>query len=297
MTKKYTDSNKLILGASGFLGNYLLREFNNASYHTTSSNDSKFNLKTTFETHKDIKKILSKFKYNQIFNTIAMTDIELCEKNKDLAVWLNSDLPGLFANECFKKNIKFIHFSTDAVFDGRKAMATEKDHPNPISFYGKSKLFGETKVVENNNKSLILRVNFFGLSKKSSLFNFFYDAGLKNKEIIGFTDVYFTTLYAGDLAKITKKLASDNSQGLFHVVGNQRLNKFDFGKLIYKEFEFNSMFLAPGSINNSSTLMKNIRSLDLSLCNDKLLESGIKVPTIATGLKTIKKEVKNYDKK
>ena len=135
------------------------------------------------------------------------------------------------------------------------------------------------------------------MSKKSSLFNFFYDAGLKNKEIIGFSDVYFTTLYAGDLAKITKKLANDNSQGLFHVVGNQRLNKFDFGKLIFKEFGFNAKYLVPGSINNSSTLMKNIRSSDLSLCNDKLLKSGIKVPTITTGLKTIKKEVRNYDKK
>lgn len=286
----------LILGASGFLGGYLKRHFTESYFHTASSNSTDYTLRKSLETHKDILELFRHLDIKVVINAIGFTDIENCEKYKDKATWLNCDLPKLFALECLKREIKFVHYSTDAVFDGAKAFAKETDFTMPKSFYGFSKLEGEKKVLTANKNTLILRVNFFGNSNKRSLFNYFYKAGLENEKVIGFSDVYFTTLYAEDVARITHQLARLDKIGIFHLVGSERLTKYEFGRKIYKVFGFDEAKIESGYLTSDVTLNSAVRSLDLSLSNSKLLKQGVYVPSIENGLKRLKVEVCKNDK-
>ena len=124
-------------------------------------------------------------------------------------------------------------------------------------------------VLENNPESLVLRVNFFGNSQnKQSLFNFFFEKLVLGETVPGYVDVFFTPLYAADLVQIVLELVGKKKTGLFHVVGNERISKYDFGVLIADTFGF------PISGVEKSTFAGRdgsaIRPLDLSLANDKV---------------------------
>jgi dTDP-4-dehydrorhamnose reductase len=112
-----------------------------------------------------------------IINCAALANLEECEKYPGQAKILNTDLPHDLAVVCAQRNIKFVHLSTDAVFDGTREEGayTEEDRPNPQSVYSQTKLDGEQAVQEANSQAIIARVNFFGwsLGGRRSLGEFF----------------------------------------------------------------------------------------------------------------------------
>ena len=237
-----------------------------------------------------IEVFLEKQDCGKIINCTALADIEKCESNPDVAYWINSELPGLLSAISMSLNSKFVHISTDAVFDGTSSFRTELDRPSPLSVYGKSKLDGEQLVLRNNPDSIVARVNFFGYrNNKPSLFNFFYDNFVSGKTVFGYTDVYFTPLYAADLVKVVMELVDQNTSGLMHVVGNERLSKFDFGVLIAQMFDLPTTSLEKGKIKG--TKGAELRSVDLSLANDKIKALGINLPSVREGLSTLKRSM------
>ncbi len=283
----------LILGGTGFLGRYFTRALSNvATIHTTQKSheatsqkivESRFN-KDKLE---EIGKFVEEQNCRVVINCVALTEIEKCERQPELAYWLNSELPGYLSSVTRKIGAKFIHFSTDAVFDGTQSLVSEKEEPSPISVYGMSKFLGENMVMEKNDKSLVVRVNFFGRHPNSqSLFDYFYHNLLMAKEIHGFADVFFTPLYAGHLVEATMNLISLNENGLFHIVGDERISKYEFGVLVGEVFGFSTEFIHRKSIKDS--VFSNYRSTDLSLSNLKYKSLGAKLPTIREGLSDLK---------
>lgn len=285
------------MGGSGFLGSYFLRSLGNrATAHSTrtfKTNETEARYQSFLFRKNDldgIKFFLEKQNCGTIVNCTALADIEECESNPEMAYWINSELPGLLSFISMTLDSKFVHISTDAVFDGSTSFPTELDSASPISVYGKSKLSGEHLVMENNPKSLVARVNFFGYSKnKPSLFNHFFESLLLGKKVMGYTDVYFTPLYAADLVEVIMELLRRDASGLFHLVGNERISKFDFGVLIGETFDLPTDNLKKGKI--TGTQSATLRSLDLSLGNDKVKSMGISLPSVQDGLSILKKSI------
>jgi dTDP-4-dehydrorhamnose reductase len=292
----HRDERVLVLGSTGFLGSYFLSLLGKrATAHTTRILDPKIekNYKSMVFRKSEIDKIrvfLEKQNCGKIINCTALADIERCELNPELAYWINSELPGLLSSISLSLNSKFIHISTDAVFDGTSSFRTEFDKPSPLSVYGKSKLDGEQLVLGNNPHSMVARVNFFGHSNnKPSLFNFFHDNLVSGKIVFGYTDVYFTPLYAADLVKVILELVNQNTSGLLHVVGDERISKFDFGVMIAEIFGLPTTNLKKGKISRANGAA--LRSVDLSLANDKIKSLGINVPSVRDGLSILKKSM------
>lgn len=283
------DEKTLLLGASGFLGSYFRKILANSSiFHATSNQSVNQNLNerfifNKFDTEEDIDKLFKSQNISRVINCTAISDIEKCEEKPELAYWVNSKVPELLAKKCFSGSIQFIHISTDAVFSGDHFYPSEISMPNPKSIYGYSKLEGENRALEMNRTSLICRVNFIGWSNRGkSLFNYIYSNLLNNVPFIGFKDVYFTPLYAADTAGIILRLANGKHIGRYHVVGSERLSKFDFAQLIARKIHANGKLIKSGSVDQSSFGLK--RSKDLSLSNVKLRELGIGVPSLSEGL-------------
>ena len=98
----------------------------------------------------DLKNIINNYNPNFIINCIALTGIVYCQKKPKLAYKINAEIPFRILKIIKKKNIKFIHFSTEAVFEGKilKKIYSERDKALPTSVYGKSKLLADNKIIK-----------------------------------------------------------------------------------------------------------------------------------------------------
>lgn len=286
----------LILGSGGFLGsNFADFIGSNAFFHTTKKSDSQGENFLVSNFLKDgiepLVKYIIENNITHIINCVALASIDECEKKPPVAFQLNSDLPKELAKISKKFQIKLVHISTDAVFDGMTQFNTELDFPNPKTVYGISKLEGENNILEENPHSIIVRVNFFGhKSEGNSLFDFFLQNLIKSNPIQGYTDIHFTTLYVRETVRIICELIDRNLEGIIHVVGNDRISKYEFGRLVAKVWGFNESLILEGIYGKSGKIPNRPR--DLSLSNKKLLELGISVQSLLESLSELRTTMK-----
>jgi dTDP-4-dehydrorhamnose reductase len=221
-----------------------------------------------------------------VINCAALANLEECEKHPGQARVLNAELPHDLAAACARRNIKFIHLSTDAVFDGTQTGAyTEEDLPNPQSIYSQTKLAGEQAVFAANPAAIVARVNFFGwsLGGRRSLGEFFVNNLSAGNQVSGFTDVIFCPLWVNHLAQTLLEMLASDLHGLYHVVGAQAMSKYQFGVEVARRFGLRQSLIEPQSVERSSLTAKRSHNLWLSV--HKLSTAlGHEIPAFSTGL-------------
>ena len=221
-----------------------------------------------------------------VVHCAALANLEACEADPRLAQKINTIVPGELAALCARQNIRMVHLSTDAVFDGQQGNYLETDSPNPLSVYARTKLEGEQAVARANPDAIIARVNFYGwsLGGTRSLAEFFVNHLSAGKPVRGFTDVFFCPLEAGELAELLVLMVRSGLSGLFHSVSRECLSKFEFGKAIADCFGFDGSLVQPSSWKDAGLVAA--RSPDLTLNTGKLSSAlGIALPGQEAGLK------------
>ncbi len=221
-----------------------------------------------------------------IIHCAAMAIVDECEKDPARAMSVNADLPGRLARMAAEMSAKFVHISTDAVFDGVRGDYSEEDAPNPLSTYARTKLAGEIAVMAENPDALVARVNFYGWSLRGnrSLAEFFYNNLSEGKPVNGFTDVIFCPLLVNDLADLLLRMAEKNLSGLYHTVSQENISKYDFGVQLARQFGFDPELVKPVKVSEGGLLAA--RSPNLNLNTTKLAqELGAALPGIQPGLK------------
>jgi dTDP-4-dehydrorhamnose reductase len=233
-----------------------------------------------------LERILDSAEPEAVIHTAANANVDACESDPGGAQRLNAELPGELAAACLKRDIQFLHISTDAVFDGTsKGIYTESDTPNPLGVYAQTKLAGEKNVLSTNQQAIVARVNFFGwsLSGTRSLSEFFFNKLSAGEQCNGFTDVFFCPMFVGDLAKTLIQMLDKNLSGLYHVTGSEALSKYDFGQRIARQFGFDPDLVIPRSVEESG--LKARRSHNLRLSIHKLSTAmGRDIPDVSTGI-------------
>ena len=275
-----------MLGGGGFLGSYISNSTSSdsvihlSSRATVTSGCKPYIFDISQKNLEVLKEYILKQDFECVINCVANANIEDCEKRPDNAQFLNSDLPCFLAETTNISSSRFVHFSTDAVFDGIASFKKESDLAKPQTIYGKSKLHGEDLVMQANPKSLIARVNFFGLShRKVSLFNYFYHGLSTGKQLNGYSNVFFTPLFVENTVAIIQRLIQLDQTGIMHVAGRERISKLEFGRLIAKSWGLDAELIS--SIEYKSEID---RALDLSLDTSKLSRLGIEIPSIEQSL-------------
>jgi len=233
-----------------------------------------------------VDSVLDSAEPHWVINCAALADIDACEDTPELARLLNTDLPTQLAKACFKRGIKFLHLSTDAVFDGqRDGFYSELDVPNPQGVYARTKLEGEHAVLTEDPNGIVARVNFYGwsLSGRRSLGEFFFNNLTNNKSMSGFTDAIFCPMLVNDTARVLVRMLQKNLSGLYHLVGTQAMSKYQFGVEIARKFSLRESDISPRSIHTSNLSVK--RSHNLSLSTSKVvMDLGTPIPEFSTGL-------------
>ena len=281
----------LVTGASGLLGINLAMEA--AREHEVIGLDRGKLKSAPFQVLEgdllktdEIHSILRATKPDCLINCAALANLEKCEEDPRQAKMLNTDLPGELAAACKKNNIRFVHISTDAVFDGTKeGFYTEEDQTSPPGMYSQTKLDGERAVLEINPQAIIARVNFYGwsLGGRRSLGEFFVNNLSEGKAVNGFTDVTFCPMLVNVTARLLLEMLQKDLTGLYHVVGAQPMNKYQFGVEVARTFGLDESLISPQSVETSSLTAK--RSHNLWLSTHKLsTDLGREIPAFSTGL-------------
>lgn len=285
----------LITGASGLLGLNMALEaaedfevFGVAHGNSISSPD--FTVRATDLLEPEaVERTFDWARPDWVVHCAALANLDVCEANPDLAVDMNAVLPGRMAAEAAKRDVRFMHISTDAVFDGVKGEYTEDDAVNPLSTYARTKLAGEKAVAQANPLAIISRVVFYGwsLSGQRSLGEFFFNDLSRGKRVNGFADVYFSPLLVNDLANILLEMMGSGLQGLFHVFSADAISKYDFGVAIARRFGFDESLIA--RVSSSAGGLMAARSPNLSMRSGKLTAAlGRSLPMVSAGLDRFK---------
>ena len=163
-----------------------------------------------------------------IIHPAGITNVDKCELNKPLAKKTNIKATKNLTDLCKKLNIKLIYFSTDFIFNGKKGDYKETDKPDPINYYGYTKLKAEN-IVKTLKNHLILRVAILyghnGNNSERSFTNWLYNQLKKDKKIKIVDDQIGTPTLIDDIAKAIPKLI--NKTGTYHLAGSQKLSRYE----------------------------------------------------------------------
>lgn len=179
----------------------------------------------------EVDSVFDKFKPDTLIHTAAMTNVDACENDKTGCDLLNVHAVKFLANAANKHKTHFIHISTDFIFNGKHGPLTESEIPDPLSYYGLSKLKGEQIVEELSGKWSILRtVLVYGVvsdMSRSNIVLWAKGALEKGNDINVVDDQYRTPTLAEDLAMGCYLVEDLNAEGIFNISGKDFMSIFE----------------------------------------------------------------------
>jgi dTDP-4-dehydrorhamnose reductase len=154
-----------------------------------------------------------------LVNASGLTSLEKCEEAPGLAHRINAEAVGEMAAACAKKEIRFVHFSTDYVFDGNAAEPYAEDAPAaPLGVYGKSKLRGEQAALAANPDAYVFRVSWVFGPHRPAFPDMILERALHSESVEAVCDKFASPTYTHDIAFALSPLfdASPPAPGLYH---------------------------------------------------------------------------------
>ena len=166
-------------------------------------------------------------------NCAAMTNVDACETNEEVALRINAIGPRNLAMATRMAGSKLVHISTDYVFAGDAAEPyCEWDFCAPQTIYGKSKLLGENYVMTQNPKSFIVRTSWLYGANGNNFVKTMVKLGQEKTEVRVVNDQRGNPTNANDLAHHILKIALTNDFGIFHCTGNGECSWCEFAQKI-----------------------------------------------------------------
>ena len=186
-----------------------------------------------------ISQLIREIHPDYLVNAAAYTAVDKAETEPDLAYSINAIAPKIMAESAEKIKAKFLHISTDYVFDGRKNTPyLETDLTNPLGVYGQSKLRGEEEIKTVNSQAIILRTAWvYGSYGKSNFVKTMLRLGKEREELKVVVDQVGSPTWAKDIATaITQLLINvDNPPGIYNFTNSGVASWFDLTKAIFEE--------------------------------------------------------------
>lgn len=264
-----------VTGANGLLGQTITSIFTRESdFELITSGvetDSSSDLGHTYErldlTNKDeVKKLIGFYEPDVIVNCAAFTDVDKCETERELCWKVNVDAVKHLIIASRINNAKIIHYSTDYIFDGKNGPYDEDAKPNPVSFYGRSKLASENALLTSGADFAIARTMvLFGIGNNiKPNFALWLIGKLKNNEPVNIVDDQIGNVtISDDLAFGTLKIIELKKKGIFNIAGSDIISRYEFVLKMCEVFGFNK------------NLVSKIKTADLNQPAPRPLNSGL----------------------
>lgn len=260
----------LVTGSAGLVGSQVVSDLLNQNHEVYSvyheqkplqGNPVNLDLSNTDK----IPRIYQKLNPDAVIHLAALTNVDSCETQKDLAYLLNVKSTEILAKEAAKNHSFFVYVSTDYVFDGKTGMKKEDDTPNPLGYYGKTKLEGELALNNLASNYCIARTSTpFGAHPKKKSFPVWVKENLETKKQIKvLTDQFTSPTYVGNLSKMLIEIATKQINGIIHLAGATRISRYDFAKMIAHKLQLDESLILEAKSQDMDWKAK--RPLDSSL--------------------------------
>lgn len=231
----------LIIGANGFTGRQLLKDLSvheqynvtGCSLHSdilpTDTMNYQF-IETDIRNETAVKHLFEEIQPDVVINCSALSVPDYCETHHEEAYLTNVTAVGQLARLCEEYKSRFIHLSTDFVFDGKiseKAglLYTEEHLPAPVNYYGYTKWKGEEKVAETCSSYAIVRVEIvYGKAlpgQHGNIAQLVVNRLKAGQEIRVVSNQWRTPTYVGDVSNGVQRLVEHTMNGIFHICGNE----------------------------------------------------------------------------
>ena len=234
----------LVTGANGQLG----KELKNIA-HSFPQYEFTFLSKEDLPVHhfELVRIYFNTLKPDFCINCAAYTAVDRAEEEKVLAFQVNGEAVGVLAAICKEKHSKFLHISTDYVFDGKENKPYSENFPtHPLNIYGASKLEGEKQAIQLNPEAVIIRTSWLYSAYGKNFVKTMMKLLTEKTDIRVVNDQFGSPTYAADLAETIMKIISSNEwiPGIFHFSNEGVISWYDFATGI-KEITKSNGILIP----------------------------------------------------
>jgi len=236
---------------------------------------------------KDINFKLKKYNPNVVINCVALTDVNMCEKNykKSLISNKNSAENLVKSLKKINKKIHLIYISTDQVYNNKKNKSNKEREINLTNNYSKTKYMAE-RATKKYKYHTIIRTNFFGkgkYSKKKSYSDYILRLLKNDQKVLVPNNIIFSPISINILVNIIKKMISKKIFGTFNIGSNESITKHQFALKLAKSKKLKIKNI----IDFKSIYKKNKRPINTSMDTSKLKNKiKINIPNIEKQLKT-----------
>ncbi|MEQ9120340.1 NAD(P)-dependent oxidoreductase [Fulvivirga sp.] len=247
----------LITGSNGLLGQKLIKLLCDEEVEVIATsrgsnrlpNDGQYQYESLdIVNQQQVLDVVSKYKPDVIINTAAMTNVDQCETEKEACWELNVNAVKYLIEACEVTGTHLLHISTDFIFDGSHGPLTEEEAPNPISYYGESKLAAEKLVIESKIKWSIARtVLVYGIAhdmSRSNIVLWVKNSLEAGKAINVVNDQWRTPTLAEDLAMGCYLIASQSATGIYNISGEELMTPYDIAIKTAEYFQLNKSLIS-----------------------------------------------------
>ncbi|HEX9655347.1 MAG TPA: NAD(P)-dependent oxidoreductase [Bacteroidota bacterium] len=299
----------LLIGSNGLLGqkiaDLLLRgtayDLTLASLASESSRKlpSTSYLQLDICVKKDVKKVIQAVEPEIIVNAAAMTNVDACETRREDAWKINVEGVENIIDGARKSGAKIFHVSTDYLFDGKEGPYDENSRPEPINYYGKTKLASENALRASGLDYFVARtIVLYGYATGAKLnFATWLIQSLEKNSAVRIVDDQFSNpTLADDLAYGIMRGIEMKRSGFYNIAGRDIVNRFEFSLKLARVFGFDPSLIS--AIKTKQLKQPAARPLKSGLVTLKAeVELGIKPSTVDQGLMVLKNQISNHSKR
>ena len=244
----------LLVGSNGMLGQRLVESFitsGKIELLCTSVEDESYfpgieYKKIDIIQRQKVREVVLDFFPDFIINTAAFTNVDKSESEKETAWKLNVTGVENIAFYSWTIDAHLIHFSTDYIFNGKNGPYTEDDMPNPLGYYGRTKLASENSIRISGTKNTIIRTNVLYGPAKNGRPDFvkWVVNSLRDKKVIRIvTDQIGNPTYIDDLVAAINKIIKLKKEGIYNIGGREMISRYDFALRIADYFGFDKSLI------------------------------------------------------
>ena len=287
-----------ITGASGLLGSKVMAIARDDYEVLGQYHENEFNVKgcdtvgLDLRDQEKVSHVIEQFEPDFLIHASALRDIDYCEEHKEEATQINVEATRVISEICGQLGTKILYVSTDVVFDGAKTDYKITDEPNPTSHYAKTKYEGE-KIISENPDNLIARISFlYGWNVNDRRLNFV--TWLLNNLKLGaevdlYTDQYRNGTFMDDAARVFLAMYMRGLSGIYHVAGQNCLNRYEMGEQVCEIFGYDTEQLKAGTSDSAAWQVPRPKNccMDVSRAEEDL---EINLLSFREGLQEMKRQ-------
>lgn len=241
--------------------------------------------------------LVEKHRPDAIIHTAAMTNVDTCEVEKELCTALNVDAVAIIASVCENYNIHLIHLSTDFIFDGEDGPYTEDADPNPLSYYGLTKLQAENLLKASACRWAILRtIIVYGIvsdMSRSNIVLWAKGALEKGVPINVVNDQWRMPTLAEDLATACILAVKKEAQGVFNTSGKDLMSIIEIVERVADHYGLDKSLINPISAESLNQVAKRPKRTGFIL-DKAMAELGYQPRSFEEGINILDEQLKNH---